>query len=218
LSPSREFDPDTEVDVTRLTVLGILSRGMSFAYAARTATVTIGQVREIAEAAGHPDIDAVKGEYQALRAGNAKPAPKRVAPPPRTAAERPKAVPDVVIGAKAPTVSRAEQEYRGAVVQAGPTPEHREPLEDYVARRLEEQYTAGLAKAEDELLGDLQSFRPMGIIPGLAATPLPPATDNPVPARRPRQMPCEVCGHGVLTSYVDANGGRPRHGHHPDNA
>jgi hypothetical protein len=107
------------------------------------------------------------------------------------------------------TISQAEQEYRGEVVQSGPTPEHREPLEDYVAR------------FGGPLPGD----------PGYVSRPLPPeeearldqlieealaerAADRPAP--RPRQLPCEVCGVGVLTSYVEANGGRQRHGHHPE--
>lgn len=153
-------------------------------------------------------------------------------------------------------VTQAEQEYRGEVVQAGPTPEHREPLEAYVARvvaPIEADLTAELGMPGVRVEFDSTPLE-FGGIPLVAdpevpsgtilvkdgaevvaainveqlreqlfdvkqlelARALPPATDSPAP--KPRQLPCEVCGVGVLTSYVEANGGRQRHGHHPDTA
>lgn len=238
---------ETDDDVVRLAVLGALVRGMSFAYTARTAAVTIDKVREIADAAGWPDIDAVRAMHTELRNAPEARQPRRVAPPPRPAppARTPAAVPDEVIGLPAPEpeqpsaaevakdvvdyfaevdevvdaitdeeieqklttllagvhanpygigVDQAEAEYRGEVVQTGPTPEHREPLADYVAR-----------SAAAELL--------------IEESALSPATDSPAPApARPGKktsatVPCEGCGRGVLKTYVMANGGIQRHGH-----
>jgi len=179
-------------------------------------------------------------------------------------------------------VTRAEQEYRGAVVQTGPTPEHLEPLESYVARVASDpapkpdtpraghvpddlgcemcgtcygcdgcadpDHPLDLARgdcegcgtcgpciaacralrepAEDgrpdnwpigeawpetpDPSGPLVDAEPLADLP----EPIPPGTPAP-PGPKPRQLPCEVCGVGVLTSYVEQTG-RQRHGHHPE--
>ena len=54
-------------DASRIVVLEAVCRGMGFAYAARAASVTVATVRDVAEKAGHPDVDAVRGELAALR-------------------------------------------------------------------------------------------------------------------------------------------------------
>lgn len=87
MADRKTFTPPRQGDVTRLAVLGALVRGMSFAYAARTCTTTVDHVREIADDAGWPDIDAVRATHTALR--NAEPPRTRSAPPARKAEPKP---------------------------------------------------------------------------------------------------------------------------------
>jgi hypothetical protein len=138
--------------------------------------------------------------------------------------------------------STAEREYRGTVVQTGPTPEHLEPLADYVARATSEA-TGGPETCEHGYPeGDCDQFGcdPLcahGCADGdcpdtgcpfthqspATAGPLPPATDSPArasvkrSATRPGTLPCEVCGSGVTLAYIERTG-RQRHGHHPEAA
>jgi hypothetical protein len=105
----------SEIDAARIGVLGAVSRGMGFSYAARADGITVDQARQIAEAAGWPDLTAVRAAWEELR----------------VAAHHPHLPPGAV---PLERVTQAEAEYRGQVVQAGPTPEHLEPLADYVAR------------------------------------------------------------------------------------
>ena len=139
-------------------------------------------------------------------------------------------------GAVGEMLDRAEQEYFGQVPPTGPTPGHLEPLESYVARvaaPIEASLTAELGVPGVRVKFDTRPLleEPTEAEPLvwdrtelIEEDPLPPATDSPAPApvkrsaTRPGTLPCEVCGGGVTLAYIEANGGRRRHGHHPEGA
>lgn len=160
--------------ITRIAVLAAVSRGMSFAYTARTTSCTIAQVREIAEAAGWPDITAVSAEWKRLR----QPGPGRV--PRRQKPSR-------------PDVSVARVRTSGLAFREALTVR---PGDD--------------GELSAETLYEPDAPTEPAPVPAVQPVAPPPATNLAA-----RQLPCEVCGLGVLTSYVERTG-RQRHGHHAE--
>lgn len=276
----------TEIsDDVRAGVLGAVARGMSFDYAARADGIRVAEAEQIAKDAGWPNATMVYAEYRRLKdipsaglpvAGlTGRPSVDTTRASEPDVVRRPRQPvrprPDLSV-ARVPaphsnpyglsggpeTVSQAEQEYRGEVVQGGPIPEHREPLEDYVARvvaPIEAALTAELqlppghrVEFDTTPLLEFDPGKPetyscaqpggdcgctgTGMLSCPGRSTYDPelhglsdeqyrqvqAQAPPPVAPKPRQLPCEYCGVGVLTSYVEANGGRQRHGHHPDTA
>jgi len=143
-------------------------------------------------------------------------------------------------------LTEAEREYFGQVAPSGPTPEHREPLESYVARYVPDHPQSatcgtvggrcGPTEEEAAAIEEEDAHNQLGALEFYASgmkgavddehahrAALPPATDSPAPASvkrsttRPGTLPCEVCAAGVALAYI-ARTGRQRHGHHPDDA
>lgn len=196
----------TEItDEIRVGVLGALARGMSLDYAARAAGIRVNEVEEIARAAGWPDRIAVNAEWRRRRGVPAGGTPVSALPNGLGPASPPAGAPARALAPRRPatfrpdlSVARTPAIHAVTVRQAA---DDQPPSHVDLPALIEQLDTA-----------------PTGVFPRVHLDQ-PVAAAGPVLRRsyKPGQLPCEVCGGGVLESYVEKTG-KQRHGHHPEAA
>lgn len=194
----------TEItDEIRAGVLGALARGMSLDYAARADGIRVSEAQDIASAAGWPDRIAVQTEWRRLRGVPAGGAPVESLP--------------TGLG-PAPVAFRAPARPLAVRRPAGPRP-------DLSSARHPAARTVTVPQAADDRPSphvDVQALTEEIAAPPAVALPRAELTETVTAAQpirrrtyKPGQVPCEVCGGGVLESYV-AKTRKQMHGHHPE--
>jgi hypothetical protein len=217
-------EPRDVDDVTRERVLESICRGYTWTWTARRAELPVAAVKAIAEEAGWPDAAAAYATWRTLKLALGR--PQKVRPKPAEPRH------DLSVARIAPV--RFVETHIGVIDTAWLS--EKSGAEILAADELSGATVYMLTEEDEALIASEEVLMIPAEVSLAAPKPLPEPTDSPSePAPelevraaaptpvakakpKPRQVPCEVCGLGVLVAYVEANGGIQRHGHHPKDA